>query len=275
MSMAECIEQRKTTLSGVVGSALEATIHDGRDGRREWGIEVEVAQVAQVFIVDAQLRLQLEAEIRNEIKLKSDQSNMQTQEQIQLAELASDGRVREQQLSTDQENLRREEALDLAQVARTRRMQAESLATETQALQLEQERFHSQLEVDRDRVTAEAPIRLLRIENERGILLEELELRRLQNQVKALEVANDLLLARAQQDLRREILPLELAPLMVKAASRVLQGTNLSIYGKNAQLLEQIAPIFGLLTRAVQQATEGAFVRVGEAREPSVAADRP
>jgi hypothetical protein len=35
------------------------------------------------------------------------------------------------------------------------------------------------------------------------------------------------------------------------------RGTNLSIYGENGQLLNQIAPIFELLTRSVQQATQG------------------
>jgi regulator of protease activity HflC (stomatin/prohibitin superfamily) len=55
MTMVECIEQRKTTLSGVVQGVVEATIHPaGQDN--DWGIAVEVAQLAQVFIVDAELR---------------------------------------------------------------------------------------------------------------------------------------------------------------------------------------------------------------------------
>ena len=45
---------------------------------------------------------------------------------------------------------------------------------------------------------------------------------------------------------------------MVKAASGVLQGTNLSIYGEGGQLIGQLAPLFDILTRAVGQATRGA-----------------
>jgi len=71
------------------------------------------------------------------------------------------------------------------------------------------------------------------------------------------DVEADLLLERARQSLRLEMLPVEQAPRMVEAASRVLRGTNLSIYGENGQLLNQIAPIFELLTRSVQQATQG------------------
>jgi len=54
-------------------------------------------------------------------------------------------------------------------------------------------------------------------------------------------------------DLRREILPLEQAPEVVKAASQVLQWTNLSIYGEGGQLIGQFAPFFDILGRAVGQ----------------------
>jgi hypothetical protein len=57
----------------------------------------------------------------------------------------------------------------------------------------------------------------------------------------------DLLQARAEQELRREILPLEQAPEIVESASRVLQGTHLSIFGGEAQLLGQLAPVFEIL----------------------------
>jgi hypothetical protein len=257
MTMVECIEQRKSTLSGVADAALQATIR-GADGQtNDWGITVEVAQVAQVFIVDTHLRQQLEAEVRNEIKLKSDQSDLRTREETRLTEMASEGRVEEKKLATDRESLRRQEELELAQLARQRRMQAENVATERQALQLEQERFHAEMEAEQDRVKTEAPVRMLRITTESDILRDELAMRNLQNQVKALEVEQELLLPRAQQDLRREILPLEQAPQMVEAASKVLHGTNLSIYGESSQLLGQLAPIFDLLGRAVVQATHG------------------
>jgi hypothetical protein len=274
MTMVECIEQRKTTLSGVVEAALQATIHDADDQTREWGINVEAAQVAQVFIVDAQLRQQLEAEVRNEIKLKSDQSDIRSQQEIRLAELTSEGRVQDKKLAADRDSLRRQEELELAQLGRQRRMQTENLATERQALQLEQERFHSQMDAEQDRVDTETPVRLLRIANEGAILREELELRRLQSQVKALKVERDLQFARARQDMRREMLPIEQAPQIVEAASKVLHGTNLSIYGEDGQLLGQLAPIFEILARAVQGTTQGVAQPV---REPltHVAVDAP
>jgi hypothetical protein len=254
MTMVECIEQRKTTLSGVVAAALQATVHPERD-ETEWGVRIEASQVAQVFIVDPTLRQQLEAEVRNEIKLKADQSNMQAQEQFQLAELASETRVQEQKLAADQATLRREEEMESARVARQRRDLVENLATERQALELEQERVHAQLAAEQDRLTAEGPIRLLRIETERAILAEELVMRQIQNQVNALDVERELVLPRAQQEMRLALLPVEQAPQIVEAASKVLRGTNLSIYGEGAEVLGQLGPLLGLIAAAVQQAT--------------------
>ena len=197
MTMVECIEQRKTTLSEVVHAALQATIHDEAGDTADWGVTVEVAQVAQVFIVDTQLRQQLEAEVRNEIKLKSDQSDLRAREETRLAEMASEGRVEEQKLAADRESMRRQEELELAQLARQRRMEAENVATERQALSWSRSGSMPQLEADEDRVNAEAPVRLLGIATERRILAEELELRRLQSLVKSLDVELELLLPRA------------------------------------------------------------------------------
>ena len=79
-------------------------------------------------------------------------------------------------------------------------------------------------------------------------------MRELRNQAHALEVDGDLMLDRARQDMRREMLPLEQAPQVVAAASKVLQGTNLSVYGDDARLLGQLEPIFGILASHLRSA---------------------
>jgi hypothetical protein len=268
MTMVECIEQRKTTLSGVIAEALRATVHPEGPDTTEWGVRIEASQVAQVFIVDPTLRQQLEAEVRNEIKLKADQSNMQAQEQFQLAELASATRVSEQRLAADQATLRREEEMESARVARQRRDLLEAFETEKQAGALERERLHARLAAEQERVTAEAPVRLLRIETERGVLAEELALRALQGQVKALDVEQGLLLPRAQQALALERLPVENAPKIVAAAAKVLQGANLTVYGEGADLLGQVAPLFDLIARAVRQVTPSPERRLDPDEQP-------
>jgi hypothetical protein len=252
MTMVECIEQRKTTLTGVAETALRTAIRDGEGGAADWGIALEVAQVAQVFIVDEELRAQLEAEIRNEIQLKSDQSEIRTREETRLAEMASANRMGEQQLAADQEALKREEAIELARMLRERRRQAEEVASERETM-----RLHAQLEADEDRIASETPVRLLRIARKREVVTQELELRRLQQAITALEVDRNLAEARAVQAMRLEMLPLEQAPELVRAASQVLNGTNLTVYGEDNRLFGQLAPVFDLLASAVGQATQG------------------
>ena len=66
MTMQECIEQRKTVLTGAVASALAALVEGGA-----WGLALEVVQVAQVFIVDVELRRKLEAEVRSQLSTRS------------------------------------------------------------------------------------------------------------------------------------------------------------------------------------------------------------
>jgi len=254
LNMAACIEQRKTTLTQVVETVLQKTIHGGEGGLSEWGIEIEFAQVAQVFIVDVELRRQLEAEVRNEIKLRSDQSSIHSEEEIRLAQLTSENRLQEKQLASNKENLRRQEEMDMVQLARERRMQSENLESERQALQIEQEKFRLNLDLEQERTQAETPARLLEVENQIAILQRELEMHQLRSQVKRFEVDEGLLLERAQQALRREILPLEQTPQIVDAVSKVLHGANLSIYGENNQLLNQLTPVLDLLTRTFQRA---------------------
>jgi hypothetical protein len=250
MSMIECIEGRKTTLSQVVATALAETL-GGTDAG--WGVTVEVAQLAQVFIVDTELRRQLESETRNEIKRKSDESDLRTNEEAELSKLALADRVAEQQLATDRERLRREEELTLAQAARERRLQTEQLETARHALELESARLHAELEAERDRIDASTPVRLHGLESREAVLRRRVETQQLKNTLQALKVDHEMLLPRSKQALRREILPIEQTPQIVEAASKVLSGTSLSVYGADAPIVGQIAPLLDSIGRAVAQ----------------------
>jgi paraquat-inducible protein B len=232
--MAECIEQRKTTLTGVIRGALEAAIHPS-DQADDWGLTLEVAQVAQVFIVDSDLRQQLESVVRNELRLRSGQSDVRTAEEIHLSELSSHDRVAEQKLVSDREALRRAESL-----------------------------FEAEMAAQQARIETEAPVRLLRIQRDQAALEQELDMRSVENRVQAVRVEHDLQRSRAEQELRREILPLEQAPRIVEAASGVLRGANLTLFGDEAGLMRQIAPMLEVVSRAVEQSL--AATKAGSAR---------
>jgi hypothetical protein len=224
MTMIECIEQRKTTLSAVVETALADTIH--REGS-DWGITVEVAQLAQVFITDPALRAQLEAERRNEIKLAAERSEIATAEEARLAAMASAERLAARKLADDREQLRRGEAL-----------------------------FAAQMAAEEARVTAETPVRLLRSEREREALEQEALTAEVAARLEALSVERAQLAKRAEADLRERLLPLEQAPQIVEAAARLFAGSQLSLYsGADAGLLAAMAPLLEAVARATSRAT--------------------
>lgn len=225
MTMQQCIEERKTTLTEAVHKALTALV-DGDGGM--WGVVLDVVQVAQVFIVDQELRRQLEAETRNQIKSKSDLAELSARESVQLAKIGSE-----------------------------RRVQQESLETERQRIAHDREKYALEVEADRARVEMDKPLQVLRFQNRLAILEVEKEALELDKQVEAIRVEKDFLLKRAEHDLRRQILPLEQAPQIVESASHLFNGARLSMYGEDSRLMGTVEPLVEMLSDALRGLTAG------------------
>ncbi len=231
MTMQECIEERKTTLTGAVHAALEVLVDGGA------GIALDVVQAAQVFIVDQELRRQLEAETRNQIRSRSDLAELSARESVQVAKIGSE-----------------------------RRVQQESLETERQRIAHDREKHALEVEADRARVEMDKPLQVLRLRNRLAILEVEKEELELEKQVEAIRVEKDLLLTRAEHELRRQILPLEQAPQIVESASHLFNGARLSVYGQDARLMGTLEPLTAMLRDAIQGLA--ASVSRPEARKP-------
>jgi hypothetical protein len=165
----------------------------------------------------------LEAGVRNQIKANSDLSEIRMREEIKRAHAASDRRLQQEGLETEKERI---------SIARA------------------QLRLHNDLE--RDKVEATTPLRLLEIANQQDVCQAELALAQLENAIRRLEVEREMLLAQAQQALRKDILSLEQIPLIAEAAAKVWQGANVSIYGETAPLVATIGPLVEILSRALR-----------------------
>ena len=253
MTMQECIEQRKTVLTSAVDEGLRQIIRAGKEGiSSNWGIELEMVQVAQVFIVDAELRRQLEAEIRNDIRAKSDQSDIHMQEETRLTQLASERRVLSQKLVSEKDAIRHKEEIDLANLQSRRHLQAEDQELAREAIALATEKFKLEQEAEKEKAEIEKPIQLLKIEQQREVLERELENRRIEKQVRDLEVERDMTLEKARQELRKEILPLEQTPEVAEALAGVLHGANLTVYGNENQIMATIVPLVDMLSKIVK-----------------------
>jgi hypothetical protein len=183
-----------------------------------------VVQVAQVFIVDQELRRQLEAEVRNAIRVKSELSEIQTREGIKIAQTNSE-----------------------------RRLLQETLATERERLEIDAEKLQLQKEFERREIEGETPNRLLQIQQESEVLRKELEKYQLEIQVRELAVQLEMIQEKAKQALRKEMLPLEQAPEMARALAGMLKGVKLSVYGQDSGLLAGLTPLVDLVAGTFQK----------------------
>jgi len=224
LTMKDCIEQRKTTLTDTVRNALNEVVH-GSGREAGWGVDIDVVQVAQVFIVDNELRRQLEAEVRNQIKSTSDLSDIHLQEEIQLAKVVS-----------------------------ARRLQQENLQSEKQRVAIAEETFQLQKELEKNQTESDTPVQMLKIQHRLELMQKEIELRKLEYELKDLEVRTNMLEEKAKQDLRKEILPLEQTPEIASALSNIFQGANLSIYGDATEsVLSTYAPLVELMINSLKR----------------------
>jgi flotillin len=255
MTMQECIENRKTVLTAAVDSALRQTIANGNDGNgTKWGIELELVQVAQVFIVDSVLRKQLEAEVRNEILSKSEQSDIATQQAINLAQIASDRQIQEQKISSEKDAIRQKEEIEQANLQVRRRAQKQNQELEIEAIKLASETFKLEQEATRQKVETETPVKLLQIENQHEVFNRELEMRQVEMRIREQEVIRDMLLEKARQELRKEILPIEQVPEITESLSQIFRDSNLTFVGSENQLLSSILPLMQVITDKVKAA---------------------
>jgi CRISPR/Cas system-associated protein Cas5 (RAMP superfamily) len=220
MTMQECIEQRRTTLTESVASTLRQVVH-AQTSKKGWGIELEVVQVSQVFIVDDDIRRQLDAEVRNQLKSTSVLSDIHTQEEIQLAQSSS-----------------------------ARRFQQEQLDAEREQLNIQQEKLRLKKALEQEAIEVETPVQLLEIEKRHEVLIQKIKMQRLENQVQELELQRELMKEKARHELRKEILPLEQMPEIAKAVSQMFQGTNLTFYGEASPLVSSLAPVIDMLSNA-------------------------
>ncbi len=244
MTMQECIEQRKTTLTGAVQAALEALVGAGEGG---WGVTLDSVQVAQVFIVDQDLRRQLEAETRGRIRSASDLAELSARESVELAKLAAARRVQQESLESEKQQI----ALDREK----RTLQAE---TERQQIALDREKRELEAESERAAIETDKPVQLARFRNRLEVLRAEKEALELERQVEEIAAAKDLIRTRAEHELRRDILPLEQAPQIVESASRLFQGARLSVYGGDGGLMDAVAPLLDVLADGLRTTLGGA-----------------
>lgn len=221
MPMKACIEERKTTLTQAVEQALSRVIARAAEENegRGWGVELDIVQVAQVFIVDDELRVKLEAELRSEVQARSQQAEIAMREAVELARADSRQRLEQRKLEEERDRTRVE--AEKAELARA---------------------------LDQTRLEAALPVEQLRLRQRREVLELAIEVRRLENLLHELEVEGETALERKKLALEREVLPLRQVPQIAEALCGMFEGANVSLYGADNALMSSLEPILDLLS---------------------------
>ncbi len=217
MSMDDCINERKTTLTDAVSSELEKVA-------QTWGIVINVVQVAQVFIVEDEIRRQLEAEVRNELRANSELSDIKTQEAITRENSASDLRLKKEEFQNQKERMK----------------------IELERKKLEQENRKKETEF-------ETPLKIFEAEQDMLSMHKMMELYGLKEKMNILKAKSSLAQEIEQNKVRKEMLPLEQIPEIADSVSRMFQGANLSFYKDSSDLLSGVTPMIDMVTRALKQ----------------------
>lgn len=226
MTMQACIEGRKTTLTEAVRRGLLAVIDDD-NGASSWGIDLDAVQVAQVFIIDEDLRKKLEARVRDKVRAASELSRIETDERVRTAQIETE-----------------------------RTLARHALETERQRQEAARERVALEQATERARLDAEGPVRKLRLALDAELFNEELAVRRLEVQLAELRALVDAQPALLEHARRKELLRIEQHGTVAQSLAGMWQGAHLSVYGDEAKVMGTVAPVIDLLIERLRTTSD-------------------
>jgi regulator of protease activity HflC (stomatin/prohibitin superfamily) len=217
MSMDACINERKTTLTDAVSIELEKVVHD-------WGIKISVAQVAQVFIVEEEIRKQLEAEVRNELRANSELSDIKTEESISRETSSSNLRLKKEEFENQKERMK-----------------------------IELERTKLERENEKKEIELLTPLKIFEAEQDMLSMHKMMELYALKEKMNVIKAKANLAEKIEQNKVKKEMLPLEQVPQIAESVSRMFNGANLTFYKDSSEMMSGVTPMIDMVTRALKQ----------------------
>lgn len=242
LTMEECIEQRKELLSTSLRKKL-SEVEYKNDNNVGWGIAIDIAQVAQVFIVEDEIREQLEANLRNTLRKESELSNLKTEEELIFAKNNSVIKQKEEKLAQglkageiekkEIEYRKNKELFDLNISLQTKKKEFE---IKKEIEELETAKYIFNLDNETKRIEAELKIETMRLEL--ATLKKSLEMNEKDKEY--------------QQN--KEILELKKEKAIGKTIGTLFNNATLTFYdGKGNDFMKTLSPMFDLITKNYQK----------------------
>lgn len=216
MSMESCINERKTTLSQAITQELDKVV-------QSWGVEVNVAQVAQVFIVEEDIRRQLESEVRNSLRTSSELFDIKTEEEIFRENAASKLRRKQDEFENEKERMR--------------------ILYEQKKLELENQQKEMALQT---------PLKIFEAEQEMISMQKMIEVYELKEKMNALKAKANLAIEIEQNRVRKDMIQIEQLPQIAESVSQMFQGANLTFYKDSSDVMSGVKPMMDILAKAIK-----------------------
>ena len=119
------------------------------------------------------------------------------------------------------------------------------------------ERHRLDQEEERERSEIHLPVVQLQFRNRLEEQALALELAHLEAQLREQEVIRDFAEERAKTELRLRVLPVEQAPVIADALSKVFHDSHLNIYGNDSQVLSVFLPLLRHVAETMQASGVG------------------
>ena len=216
MSMEACVNERKTTLTDSVAKELKKVVDS-------WGVSVTLSQVAQVYIVEDEIRKQLEAKVRNSLRASSELSAIKTEEEIYLESSASKLRLKKEEFENEKERMK---------------------------LQLERKRI--EYENSKQEMALETPLKIFEAEQDMLSMQKMIELYELKEKMNVLKAKANLAIEIEENGVRKSMIELEQVPQIAESVSKMFNGANLSFYKDSSDVMAGVTPMMDMLARSLQ-----------------------
>lgn len=282
MSMEQCINERKTTLTEHLREAV-LPIVEGKGEARGWGIKIDVLQVAQVFCPDEKLLAQLQAEARDKIRKVAQFSQIETNRELDSARIDSEIQLSNQTVQLEKEKLEKtreieekrlasQGAVRLSELDKQKEIETKRLSSEgsVKLSALESSKIYEEKKIanesaltiaelenrklsEEKRIAIESQLRLLEIEKQMEIAKQELELKALQSKVRAIELSDEASKEKTLMEIKKEILPLEMLPKISENLSGIFKDARLTISGNDNPLQNSLMSSLDLIFDRVKE----------------------
>lgn len=221
MTMKRCIHERKTTLSQILKDKLQEISYRS-EINKGWGINIDDVQISEVYIEEQEIKIQLETELKNQLKINSEISNIETQSH--LKKFIYDLNIKEKEDSLLNE---KRELEFLQQNLKIQKQKTDCYIEET-LIKMKQEQ---RLEIEKLKLLNEKEKLLL--ENEKNLLKDKINKEKLLKELNLLKNDNEMIFKKSNFELKKQKLEIKQKTILFKSLGYMFNTLFLTNFDKN------------------------------------------